>query len=58
MQLGLIYRLYCFNFDTNMLFLNVLYKESVLQYQNTSRDIQLLVMRHSTFGYATFNFQH
>ena len=24
MQLGLIYRLYCFNFDTGMLFINVL----------------------------------
>ena len=37
MQLGLIYRLYCFNFDTDMLFFNVKYKESVLQYQNTYR---------------------
>ena len=36
MELGLIYRLYCFNFDTDMLFFNVKYKESVLQYQNTS----------------------
>ena len=37
MQLGLICRLYGLNFDTDVLFFNVKYTESVLQYQNMSR---------------------